>query len=133
MHSKEDLIKYRIERAKESLDESLILSETGHWNTVANRLYYASFYAVNALIIKFDLNSSSHSGTKSIFNREFIKSGMLDKNFGKLYNNLFNKRHEGDYQDFQTFEMETIKPLIAKVEEFILSVENLLQHPISNK
>lgn len=133
MHSKEDLIKYRIERAKESLDESIILSETGHWNTVANRLYYASFYAVNALIIKFDLNSSSHSGTKSIFNKEFIKSGMLDKTFGKLYNNLFNKRHEGDYQDFQTFEMETIKPLIAKVEEFILSVENLLQHPISNK
>ena len=50
MHSKEDLIKYRIERAKESLDESIILSETGHWNTVANRLYYASFYAVNALL-----------------------------------------------------------------------------------
>ena len=74
MHSKEDLIKYRIARSKESFEESIILSKSNHWNTVANRLYYASFYAVNALLVKFDLNSSSHSGTKTIFNKEFIKT-----------------------------------------------------------
>ena len=41
MHSEEDLIKYRIQRAKESLIEARILSQSGHWNTVTNRLYYA--------------------------------------------------------------------------------------------
>lgn len=126
MHSKQDLIKYRIERARESLTEAKILSESGHWNTVANRLYYSVFYAVNSLFIKFDLSSSSHSGTKTVFNKEFIKTGILDKDTGKLYNNLFNKRHEGDYQDFQTFDKKTIFPLIEKVEDFIHSIENLL-------
>ena len=126
MYSKQDIIKYRIERAKESLTEAKILSESGHWNTVANRLYYSVFYAVNSLFIKYDINSSSHSGTKTIFNKEFIKSGILDKNAGQLYNNLFNKRQEGDYQDFQFFDEKTIYPLIEKVEDFIYSIENLL-------
>lgn len=126
MHSKEDLLKYRLERAKESLEEATILSETNHWNTVANRLYYASFYAVTALLIKFDFNSASHTGTKTLFNREFIKTGKLDKKYGKLYNNLFNKRQEGDYEDFQFFNADTIRPLIPKVEKFILEVEKLL-------
>lgn len=126
MHSKEDLLKYRLERAKESLEEAAILSETNHWNTVANRLYYASFYAVTALLIKFDFNSASHSGTKTLLNREFIKTGRLDKKYGKLYNDLFNKRQEGDYEDFQFFDADTIRPLITKVEKFILEVEKLL-------
>lgn len=126
MHSKEDLIKYRLKRAKESLEEAVILSETNHWNTVANRLYYASFYAVTALLIKFDNSSASHSGTKTLFNREFIRTGKMDKKYGILFNNLFNKRQEGDYEDFQFFEAETIRPLISLVEKFINEVENIL-------
>jgi uncharacterized protein len=126
MHSNEDLIMYRLERARESLDEAIILSETNHWNTVANRLYYASFYAVTALLVKFELSSASHSGTKTLFNREFIKTGKLDKKYGKLYNNLFNKRQEGDYEDFQSFDAETIRPLISLVKRFFNEVEKLL-------
>lgn len=124
MHSEEDLIKYRIQRAKESLIEARILSQSGHWNTVTNRLYYAAFYAVTALLVKFKLSGSSHSGTKTVFNQEFIKSGKLDREHGKLYNNLFNKRHEGDYQDFQVFDEKTISPLMAKVEDFIITIES---------
>lgn len=101
MHSQEDLIKYRIQRAKESLEEARILSQSNHWNTVANRLYYATFYAVTALFVKFKLLSSSHSGTKTVFNQESIKSEKLDKKHGKLYNNLFNKRHEGIIRTFR--------------------------------
>jgi len=126
MHSEDDLIKYRIQRANESLDEARILSQSNHWNTVVNRLYYAVFYAVNALLVKFKLNSFSHSGTKTVFNQEFIKSGKLDREHGKLYNNLFSKRHEGDYQDFQIFDEKTISPLIIKVEDFIHAIESLL-------
>lgn len=78
------------------------------------------------MFVKFGLGSSSHSGTKTVFNREFIKTGKVHKDFGKLYNNLFNKRHGGDYQDFQVFDKETIAPLIVKVEDFILAIERLL-------
>jgi len=38
---------------------------------------------------------------------------------GKLYSDLFNKRQEGDYQDFHSFSKEEIEPLIQKTEHFI--------------
>jgi uncharacterized protein (UPF0332 family) len=55
-----DLIKYRIDRAREALEEARVLAGSGHWNTCVNRLYYACFYAVSALLSKHDLSSSKH-------------------------------------------------------------------------
>jgi len=121
-----DLIQYRLSRAYESLDEAKILSQSGHWNTVANRLYYAAFYAVSALLIRNEILATTHSGVKSNFHMHFIKTNLVEKSFGQLYSNLFNKRQEGDYQDFQFFEEETILPLIDKTFVLIKTIEKHL-------
>jgi hypothetical protein len=63
----ETIIAYRLERAHESLDEATMLWNTGHYNTYVNRLYYACFYAVTALLLKNGLTSSTHSGTQNLF------------------------------------------------------------------
>ena len=82
-HSKEDLIKYRVQRAYESLNEAKLLAENHLWNTVANRLYYSCFYIFSALFSKFDILSKSHSGTKNEFHKSFIKSGIFQKERGE--------------------------------------------------
>ena len=46
----QDLIRYRMERARETFDEALLMQSEGHWNSCANRLYYACYYAVSALL-----------------------------------------------------------------------------------
>ena len=125
-HTRDELIQYRIDRAKDCLEEARILAKANHWNTVANRLYYSAFYAINALFVKNEIKAITHIGVKSNFHKEFIKTGLLNKDLGKLYNNLFNKRQEGDYQDFQEFEKEIIEPLIIKVDKFIDEIENRL-------
>ena len=66
------LIDYRIERAEETYKEALLMKDEDHWNACANRLYYACFYAVSALLIKYGLSSSKHSGIKSLFNQNII-------------------------------------------------------------
>lgn len=124
--TKDDLIKYRFNRALECLEEAKILAAKGHWNTVANRLYYASFYAINSLFVKYDIRAITHSGVKSSFHKEFIKTGIISFKNGLLYNDLFNKRQEGDYQDFQQFDQETIEPLIFQVSDFIKDIEELI-------
>ena len=126
-YSKEDLAAYRIERSKESLEEAEILAATEHWNTVANRLYYACFYIASAYLILNDFEASTHNGIKTGFNKALISSGKLDKPFGQLYNNLFNIRQDADYRDFKDIKMEKVKPLIEKVEELINRVELLIQ------
>jgi uncharacterized protein (UPF0332 family) len=99
-----------------------------HWNTCANRLYYAAFYAVSALLAQEDYVASKHTGVKAIFNQHFVKTGVVTKENGRLYNRLFNLRQEGDYVDFVSFEAETIQPLIEETAAFIAKITTILTH-----
>ncbi len=62
MESRKDLIRYRLARARETLEDAHILAEVKHWNACVNRLYYACFYAVSALLMQRGLSSSKHTG-----------------------------------------------------------------------
>jgi uncharacterized protein (UPF0332 family) len=68
--------------------------------------------------------TSTHSGAKSEFYRLFIKTGEIDRKYGELYTDLFSKRQEGDYEDFQNFTSEDVIPLVTRVEEFIEMIIN---------
>ena len=121
------LIKYRLERAEETYNEALLMRNEEHWNACANRLYYACFYAVSALFAKYGLSSSKHSGVKSLFNQHIIKKHILDKNKGRLYNQLFEARQEGDYVDFVTFDHDLVEPWVPMVKRFIDEIKKLLE------
>jgi uncharacterized protein (UPF0332 family) len=56
----EDYVKYRIGRAKETIQEVRTHIENKYWNTAINRMYYACFYAVSALLAKNRIDVSSH-------------------------------------------------------------------------
>ena len=125
--NKHELAEYRISRSKETYDEALLLATQGHWNAVANRLYYSCYYMVNALLIKNDLNYSSHNGVKTEFHKSFIKTELVSKNSGKIYSRLFNLRQEGDYIDFQRFEQKDIEPFIHDVDKFLSEIEGIIK------
>lgn len=101
------------------------MRDANHWNACANRLYYACFYAVSALLVKHGLSSSKHSGIKSLFNQHIVKKKILDKDKGKLYNQLFEARQEGDYVDFVSFDRNLVEPWVLEVKEFINEVKHL--------
>jgi len=112
-------IRYRFRRAKESFDDAVIMIENRKWNSAVNRLYYSCFYAVIALLLKSDLSTRTHDGARTKFGNEFIKTGVIDKKYGKLYSKLFDYRQKGDYGDLFDFDGEIVLPLVDKVKEFI--------------
>lgn len=63
--SRNELVKYRLERAEETLREADLLAGEGFYNATINRLYYACFYSVMALLVKHSITATSHSGVKS--------------------------------------------------------------------
>ena len=71
--NKEDLITYRIARAIDTLDDAQILADRGKWNSAINRLYYAAYYAIIALLLSADLKPTTHNGAKSNFFRTLCK------------------------------------------------------------
>lgn len=123
----QELIQFRIQRARETLEEALLMQREEHWNACANRLYYACFYAVTALLAKKGLSAAKHSGVKALFNQHFIKSGQVSKEKGRLYNNLFEARQEGDYVDFVLFDRDTVEPWIPEVIDFVKTASRLAE------
>jgi uncharacterized protein (UPF0332 family) len=124
--TKEDLIKYRLERAKETLDDAQILANNNKWNSTINRLYYAAYYAVIALLLNESVNPGTHDGVKTKFSELFIKTKIIDKVYGKTYSQLFTWRQKGDYDDLFDFNEEKVKPYFKPVNELIEIIEKIL-------
>lgn len=126
--TKKDYINYRLLKSKEIFEDAELLALNQRWNSCINRLYYSSFYLVSALLYKNDIKSETHNSTKTLFNLHFIKTGILEIRYGKLYSNLFLWRQESDYLDFVDFDKETVEPIINQVQE----LNNLLQEQLSD-
>lgn len=126
-NSKGDLVNYRLARAYETFDDAQLLADNNKWNSAINRLYYAAFYAVSALIISKNFDSHTHNGVKTKFSELFIKTGKMDKEQGKIYSQLFTWRQKGDYDDLFDFDRETVFPYIEKVKTLIGEVAKLIQ------
>jgi uncharacterized protein (UPF0332 family) len=125
--TQDDYIKYRLEKAWKTFEDAKSLASLKSWNSSMNRLYYACFYSVLALFSKHNINSHTHSGAKTQLSLHFVKSGLLDKEFGMLYGDLFDLRQKGDYGDFFDFEEQQIMKLIPRVEEFLKTIETLTE------
>ena len=122
----ESLIHYRLERAQESLNDARLLADAESWNTCVNRLYYSCFYAVSALLVRDGLSSSRHTGIRSLFNRNYVRTGVVPKDLARLYNDLFERRQESDYADFVRFQADQVRPWIPQTEAFIAHITSLL-------
>lgn len=124
---KKALILYRLERARESLEEASLLIRNGHSNTFVNRLYYACFYAVSALLLAKDLYSAKHSGVRALFHQTFVKSGIVKVELGQIYDKLFRNRQKGDYVDLIHFDVDEVKDWHDEARSFVEMIEVLIK------
>ncbi len=125
--NQDDVVKYRIKKAERTLQGAKIIAENHLWEVCINRLYYACFYAVSALLIHYQLESKTHSGIKNLFSLHFVKTNLVSLEQGYFYAQLFDKRQTGDYADFTDYTQEDVEPLIAPTESFIYQIKQLIE------
>src|SRR5262245_37404546 len=126
MEPPEDVVLYRLQRGRQTLEDARLLANASRWNPCVNRLYYACFYAVSGLLLQDGLSSSKHTGVRSLFNRHYVRTGKVLKELAPIYNDLFERRQEGDYMDFVDFEEAQVRPWIDRVEQFIDQIASLV-------
>lgn len=122
--------KYRIESAHKTFEAAKVLSENGFWNSAVNRLYYAVFYAVNALLVLNEIQTKSHSATKSQFSLHFVKTGRFDKKHGRLLSELFDWRQKGDYENMFDYNSDLVEPLFEPAVEMIELIEEEINNAL---
>ena len=124
---KREYISYRLERAEESLQEAKLLAEHKHFNTAVNRIYYACFYMVDALLTQNDIKHTSHTGTKSQLHKYFGKSERISRELLVFYGQLFQARQTSDYGDQVIMTKEDFEEFYPQALSFRTAILEMIE------
>ena len=126
-----DIVRYRIECAENTLGEIENLFALKYYNNAANRMYYACYYAVSALLIANGITAKSHDGVMQMFGLHFIRTGIFPAYYGKYYSLLFNERQTGDYEDLFNHDEVSTAELYPKAKELVAAFKEKVDQWLS--
>ncbi len=125
--ARKTLIKLWLEKADDALASAKLELNQGHISFAVNRLYYACFYAITAILLQDGKQFTRHSAVKSEFVKTYIKSGGIDVKWNKFYQKLFDDRQEGDYIPTVIFEAPEISIRLQQAHEFVKIISGLIE------
>ena len=126
-----DIVRYWWSKAEDSLLSAQREFGAEAYDFAINRLYYTAFYAAISALLDRGQSFKKHAGVRGAFHKEFVKPGLLEPDWGKLYDQLFEDRSDSDYAPLITFErdyvegqlercsafLETLRPFVGSLEE----------------
>lgn len=121
------MVEHEMEKAENTFRQVAALSKEGFWDGVANRLYYAAFHAVNALLIRDGRSVHTHNGAGALFRKYYIKTGILPIEVSSLYSILQTMREKSDYNCSFDATQDIIEPLITPTQDMIAKISDLVK------
>lgn len=121
------LSKIRINNAKERVAFADGILAIGDYKTVANRSYYAVFYAMRAVLALDGIDSKKHSGIIAEFRKNYLKTEILPKTLSPMIDALVEIRQGSDYDDFYVVSKDEVCEQLENAKVFISEVEKFLK------
>ena len=110
-------------KARDSLDAARLLLDAGYADFAVSRVYYAMFYAAEALLDSRGLAYSRHSAVIAAFGKEFCLSGDLPVDFHRRLIDAEDARHSGDYGSPNSISGEECRLHLDGALEFVDVIE----------
>lgn len=114
-----DLAKHRLQVAEEKLAASKALFDMGFYKDSIGRSYYAVFTATRAVLALRQLDFAKHSVVIACFQKDYIKTGIFDKEYSKIITNAFQIRNKSDYDDFYIALKSDAQVQYEEAEKFV--------------
>lgn len=105
-----------LEKSDKNMEQARRTADLGYWDLVANRLYYAVFHAVNAMLLIDGIQTGTHKGTSIQFGKSYVLTGKFSRQDGILYGQLQTMREKADNQNVFTLEENDGRELIEAAE-----------------
>lgn len=125
---KKSLIQYRIEEAKETIDDVQLLIDNDRLRAAINRIYYGMFYSLLALGLAYGFETSKHPQLIGWFNKNFIHSKKVESEYGKMINKAYNRRTKGDYDAYVDFDKDIVIEMFNDMKAFISRINKILEN-----
>jgi len=114
-------------------DAEFLLKGEGSSQAVVNRAYYAMFYSVLALLQQLGKVPSKHKGVVSLFDMEFVRTGLFPKQLSRDYHRIFKLRHVSDYKALKPVPRPEAEEVLAKARSFVQAVTEYFQKSLPAK
>ena len=92
----------------------------------ANRIYYACFHAVTALLVRDGYKVGTHLGAKSNFGKFYVQTGMVSPEEGRLFSQLASLREKSDYDVYFKANQEDVLRYYPEALELLNHIFTLL-------
>lgn len=120
------IVSLELDKANKTIEQIPELQKLGYWDNIANRLYYAVFHAVNALLINDGHPVNTHRGAISLFGNYYIRTGIFSSEDGRLYSDLQVMRNNSDYNCSFSATQQEIEPMIEPARKLITKIANFI-------
>ncbi len=123
------LVDYRLDEARESIEEAVLLLEGGKSRGALNRAYYAMFYATLAMLAIKELGASKHSGVIRLFHEHYVQDGTFDKEIARSLSIAFDLRNKSDYRELTSPSSDEAQDTLAAAIKFVAEAERVIEIP----
>ena len=121
-----EVVSYWIEKANDSLNAAQDDLKAGRLSFSVNRIYYACFYVVSAILLQKRLKFKKHSGVRAAFHKHIVKTALISREHGQFYDEIFEARQRGDYIELVHFEKRQVEKWLKEASEFVKAIRSLI-------
>lgn len=126
------LAKYRLNQAKENLEEAIVLFENNKYKGASNRAYYSIFHSVKAVLALEQTDFKKHSSVIAYFNKEYISKNIFPRDFGRRVSEARFYREKSDYVDFYIITKEECQSQIETATMAVNMVSEFIERKLEN-
>ena len=124
---RQELIRYRLQQAREALDDARFNLDAGRLYVASNRIYYGMFHAALALLTTRNLSSSRHAGVIALFYENFVQTGLFPAELAKYLGRALETRIDTDYKVTVPPEPLKLTEMLENAEAFVQRAEDLVR------
>jgi uncharacterized protein (UPF0332 family) len=121
------IVSIRVGRSKEELAMARVLIEQKGYRLAVSRSYYAMFYITSAALLTMGIQRGKHSAVRAGLHQCLVQPGLIEPEYGKLYDEAFDMRQHAEYDDFSRYTEENALQILADAERYVARLETYLQ------
>lgn len=128
----QSLLNGYLEKASEKLQVAEHLLRDRHYEDAVSRAYYSAFHAAHAALLTEGLTADTHQGLVNLFGLHLVKTGKIERTFGKYLANLKDDRETSDDEVYSTIDAETAEQALREAKEFLQAIREYLKASIGS-
>ena len=117
----------QVAHAEEKLRVAELLLNEGFYSDAVSRAYYCIFFAATALLSTKGISVKTHKGLLSKFSLEFVKTGLIDDYYVKVFKIAKELREEADYSIVRQLTREEALPVLSDAEKFLAKTKEIIK------